>query len=222
MTIQLSENYPKIIRDLFLYDRSTYSIGSYSSYQDLMASVLHMPVALPFEYDRLALLKEALTLPYTQKVNGVGKCVTVKKLDDDIDPAQDFMHDHDAFDPVVKFIDHCPHIKKFIDDANQIGTVTYLSFKTLAPGGYILPHIDSLTSTVIYVPLLWPKGNYFKVLDNGLIEFEDHQPKLINTHHAVHSVVNDSDTTRIIFSFNIDWQTEQAKKLVWDSYLELS
>ena len=78
-----------------------------------------------------------------------------------------------------------------------------------------MPHTDSECNPYkIYVPLSWPEGSLFKMFGQGNIDFTDLKPNLINTSDVIHSVVNDSDEYRIIFSFYADWSYEGWQKVI--------
>ena len=200
MTILNTETYPKIIQDLFLYDQST-SNGS-----------AHWPITLPFEYDNSKLLEEAEKLPYDNRK--VQRCY-VWGPEGDKDPGCDLLTDHaKVFEAKIDLTQY-PHIKKFIDDANKVGPVTYMTFKKMEPKGYILPHVDSECNPYkVYVPLSWPEGSCFKVFKQGKVDFSDLKPNIIATSDHMHSVVNDSDQYRIIFSFYVDWSSLGWSKLL--------
>ena len=63
MTIQLSDNYPKLVKDLFLFDKQQQSHTGNLTPAEVLQQVAHMQVQLPFEYDVVELLKEAQMLP---------------------------------------------------------------------------------------------------------------------------------------------------------------
>lgn len=80
----------------------------------------------------------------------------------------------------------------------------------LPPGAIIAPHIDNVGlaapgdkgCNVLYMPLRWPPGNYFKFCSGGLIDSAD--TWLINTSDHVHALINESNQTRIILSVILD------------------
>jgi hypothetical protein len=188
MTTQLSDRYPKIIRDFFLFDRSE-STG-----------VAHRPITLPFKYDIRRLLAEAERLPYDTRT--VNRCY-VYGPEGDRDPGCDLLINRDVkWSPKID-LKGFPELSAFIRDCPAL---TYMTFKRMVPGGYIMPHVDSECNPYkIYVPLSWPAGSRFKVLDQGEVDFTDLKPNLIATSKYMHAVVNDSDQQRIIFSFYVDW-----------------
>jgi len=193
MTIQLSDNYPKIIRDFFRFDDS-HGDGS-----------AHAPITLPFEYSTRDLLREAERLPYDDRT--VNRCYvygpTAKP-----DPGCDLVTDHGRDHSTQLDLLHFPLIRKFITDCNSVGPVTYMTFKRMAPHGYITPHVDSECNPYkIYVPLSWPPGSVFKVYRHGEVDFEELKPNIIATSGHMHSVINDSNESRIIFSFYVDWSS---------------
>ena len=211
MTIVLSEHYPKIIKDLFRYDNKTQNLASCESYDVILASVMHFPVEYPFDYDNNAILMEAMALPYKKKNNGVSKSTVVtisKNLDDD---EEDMVHEHESMSPMTYNLHDAPNITKLIQHLNKhIGKITYMSFKTMEPGGYIYP------------PLHWPNGNYFKWFEHGLVDFSNNKPNFINNNLGLHCVVNESNDTRVSFSFNLDLQDKKAQEFIVKSYRRLN
>ena len=114
-------------------------------------------------------------------------------------------------------------IKDFIEQMCKIGQVTYISFKRMLPKRFINPHIDSKCNPFkIYIPLTWPKGNYFKIYKKGLIPFEPYKPFLVNTGNNIHSVINDSNEDRYIFSFYADWGSDKWQQIIENSYGKLN
>ena len=99
MKLHISEHYPKIIRDLFLYDHKEQILAECETYEDIMSGVMHFPVSYPFEYDRNQLLQEAMTLPFRQRQNGVGKCTVLTKSSDPIKDEEDMIHEHESIEP---------------------------------------------------------------------------------------------------------------------------
>ena len=153
--------------------------------------------------ETMVLLKEAETLPYDNRK--VRRCY-VYGPEGREDPGCDLMTDHNNKFKEQIDLSSYPHIKNFIDEANKIGPITYMTFKKMAPRGYIMPHTDSECNPYkIYVPLSWPEGSCFKVFKQGKVNFTDLKPNIIATTDHMHSVVNDSDEYRIIFSFYVDW-----------------
>ena len=200
MTTLNTDSYPKIIRDFFRYDNSV-SDGT-----------AHRPITLPFAYDIGQLLAEAEQLPYDDRA--VNRCY-VWGPEGKQDPGCDLITSTDKNYTAQIDLTPYPTIKKFIDDANKLGPITYLTFKRMKPRGYIMPHVDSECNPYkVYVPLSWPEGSLFKMFGQGNIDFTDLKPNLINTSDVIHSVVNDSDEHRIIFSFYADWSYEGWQKVI--------
>lgn len=200
MTILNTDSYPKIIRDFFLFDHSV-SDGT-----------AHRPVVLPFAYNTDQLLAEAEQLPYDDRP--VNRCY-VWGPEGKQDPGCDLITSNDKNYTAQIDLTPYPNIKNFIDHANKLGPITYLTFKRMNPKGYIMPHIDSECNPhKIYVPLSWPEGSVFKMFGQGNIDFTDLKPNFINTSDVIHSVVNNSDEHRIIFSFYADWSYEGWQKVI--------
>ena len=200
MTIQLSDNYPKIIRDFFRFDDSV-SDGS-----------AHTPVDLPFAYDASKLQAEAEALPYDDR--RVARCY-VFGPERESDTGCDLTVSRDQrFERKISLTDF-PEIDRFIGNCPGL---TYMTFKKMRPKDYIMPHIDSECNPYkIYVPLSWPAGNVFKVYDQGEVDFTGNRPNIIATSGHMHAVVNDSDQPRIIFSFYLDWSHPTWDRLLKDS-----
>ena len=200
MTTLSSETYPKLIRDFFLSDHST-SDGT-----------AHRPITLPFEYDPGELLREAEQLPYDDRT--VNRCY-VWGPEGKEDPGCDLITSNDKHHTAQIDLTKFPKIRDFIDKANAVGPVTYLTFKKMKPMGYIMPHVDSECNPYkIYVPLNWPEGSVFKVFRQGVVDFSGLRANLINTSDHMHSVVNDSHEHRIIFSFYADWSHPGWQKIL--------
>jgi len=201
MTTLNTEIYPKLIRDFFRFDHSA-SDGT-----------AHRPITLPFAYAPAELLAEAEQLPYDDRT--VNRCYVWGPVGKP-DPGCDLLTSTDTHYTAQIDLTSYPKIKQFIDSLTEIGPVTYLTFKRMAPKGYIMPHIDSECNPYkIYVPLSWPEGSQFKMLGQGNVDFSDLKPNLINTSGHMHAVVNDSSESRIIFSFYVDWSCPG-----WQKYLE--
>ena len=222
MTIQLSENYPKLIRDLFLYDvgEEHYPKKELTS-EEILQNISYMPLDLgKFEWN--SILEEAIELPYKQSETDADRCYLYGPTDIK-DPRCELLNSN-----YTKFeykIDTrtCPAIENFIKAMNRIGQVTYISFKRMLPKHWINPHIDSNCNPFkVYVPLTWPEGNYFKIYKKGIIPFKPVVPFLVNTGNNIHSVVNDSNEVRYIFSFYADWSTLGWQTITKNSYGKLT
>lgn len=80
----------------------------------------------------------------------------------------------------------------------------------LEPGGVIAPHVDRKPNhmpgmfgcNVLYIPLTWPAGNYFKFASGGMLDSDT--PYFINITDHVHALVNDSSSLRVILSITVD------------------
>ena len=191
MTTLNTEIYPKLIRDFFLFDHSV-SDGT-----------AHKPVSLPFAYDPAELLAEAERLPYDDRL--VNRCYVYGPTGHG-DPGCDLiLHKTQSYSAQIDLAQF-PAINKFIQSINAVGPLTYMTFKRMLPNGYIMPHVDSECNPYkIYVPLSWPPGSCFKVYEHGIVDFSNLKPNIIATGKYMHSVVNDSNESRIIFSFYVDW-----------------
>jgi len=201
MTTLNTDLYPKLIRDFFLFDHS------------VSKGTAHKPVTLPFAYDPAELLQEAEQLPYDDRP--VNRCYVWGPTAQS-DPGCDLLASTDTDYTAQIDLTPYPKIQSFIDSLNDVGPITYLTFKRMKPRGYIMPHIDSECNPYkIYVPLSWPAGSEFKMFRQGNIDFTDLKPNLINTSDVMHSVVNDSDEHRIIFSFYADWSHPGWKHIAW-------
>jgi hypothetical protein len=76
----------------------------------------------------------------------------------------------------------------------------------LPPGGFIYPHTDNTTDkdlenspyvgcVHLYIPINWPKNNYIKFNNAGILSMED-GPMIVNTDRFTHAVVNNSNQYR--------------------------
>ena len=221
MTIRLSENYPKLIRDLFLYDvGEQYYPNKELTHNQILEQISFMPVDLG-EIDYKSLLNEAKELPYKQSSSDADRCYIYGPIGTD-DPQCELLNsNYTTFEYKIK-MDTCPAIKNFIERMSEIGQVTYISFKRMLPKHFIEPHIDSNCNPLkIYVPLTWQEGNYFKMYKKGCIPFQPGEPFLVNTGNNIHSVINDSNEVRYIFSFYADWGTLGWQSITKESYGKL-
>lgn len=210
MTIHLSDKYPKIIRDLFLYDKK----GLESNHKNL---------DFPFEYNVNSLYKEAITFDWS----GDNKTDSLKKIDRILlyksrtetnvmgVPAiqqENNNEEKDIYFDTAKY----PEWNNFLKQLISLKGVLLVTMSKMMPGGFIYPHKDSnFVSHKIYFPLNWPQGCYFKIYKHGLVDFSKLKPKIINSGDHIHSVINDSQEERIIVSIFVDWNIEP-----WKMYLK--
>jgi len=221
MTMQLSENYPKLIRDLFLYDvGEQYYPNKELTCEQIFDQISYMPIDLgKIDYECLA--HEAKELPYKQSATDADRCYIYGPVGSDDPRCERIDSNYKEFEYKIK-MDTCPAIKTFIEQVSEIGQVTYISFKRMLPKHFINPHIDSKCNPFkVYIPLTWPKGNYFKMYKKGCIPFQPGEPFLVNTGNNIHSVINDSDEVRYIFSFYADWGTTGWQRITKESYGKL-
>ena len=222
MTIQLSENYPKLIRDLFLYDVGVqYYPSEELTCDQIFEQIAYMPIDLGKSVDYKAMLDEATELPYIQSSTDADRCYMYGPTGTKDPRCERIDSNHKEFEYKIN-MDGSPTINTFIEQVSEIGQITYLSFKRMLPKHFINPHVDSICNPFkIYVPLTWPTGNYFKMYKKGFIPFEPLVPFLVNTGNHVHSVINDSNEDRYIFSFNADWGSDKLQKIIKNSYGKL-
>ena len=223
MTIRLSENYPKLIRDLFLYDvGEEHYPNKELTPQQIFQQVSYMPLDLETSYDAKAMLEETIELPYTESSTDADRCYLYGPVGTD-DPRCELLNSNNTEFEYKINMDTCPAIKDFIEKMNAIGQVTYISFKRMMPKHFINPHVDSNCNPFkVYIPLTWPQGNYFKMYKKGIIPFKPLVPFLVNTGNNIHSVVNDSNEIRYIFSFYADWSTLGWQTITKNSYGKLT
>lgn len=76
----------------------------------------------------------------------------------------------------------------------------------LPPGGYINSHKDiksgDTAKNKVYIPVEFDRGNYFKFSSGGYVPLDQPYAACLNTDLFVHSVVNDSQTGRLIIGCN--------------------
>jgi hypothetical protein len=102
-----------------------------------------------------------------------------------------------------------PLLQQLVNDL-PINNIKQCNIGILPPGAVIAPHIDNAGLTTpgnkgcnsLYIPLVWPPGNYFKFNSAGLIDSTD--PWLINISDHTHALVNESNQNRIILSVILD------------------
>ena len=235
MTIMLSDKYPKLIRDLFLFDKSEQGQPKgITDYNDILCSdTAHMPLRLPFDFSTEHLLAEAKHLNYHHKDGKYswvyGRPGDIKdKYSTKLNTAsqgafithkiKQYYTYKEEYNQLIKM----SFFKTLIDSFNELVTVTDVIVKKLGPNDYIMPHTDSdINPWKIYIPLNWPKGNYFKIFRKGMVDMIPGQPYWINVGEHPHSVVNDSNEDRYIISLYADWHTEEWKQVVETSWQNL-
>jgi len=213
MTIHLSDKYPKIIRDLFRYDNN---FGPSNSFKNLN---------FPFDYDLSKLYEEASSFDWI----GPGKTKSLEKIDrillykskseSNIIGIPIVQQKHDEKEEVCFNTESYPEWNNFLKNIKLLGGVLLITMSKMSPGGFIYPHKDSnFVAHKIYFPLNWPRGCYFKIYKNGLVDFSDLKPKIINSGEYIHSVINDSKEERIIVSIFVDWNVEPWKKIFEETF----
>lgn len=103
-----------------------------------------------------------------------------------------------------------PKLQSLIKKLPVNGVISSAGLGILAPGTAIHLHIDKQSNhvpgmygcNVLYIPLLWPSGNYFKIASAGSID--SGSPWFVNVTDYVHAAVNDSNQTRIILNITLD------------------
>ncbi len=234
MTIALSEQYPKLIRDFFLFDKGEQTYPKdIKDYNDILCSgVAHMPIQLPWEISSNDLLEEAKALNYHHKKGKYSWIYGAPgTIEDKYAPKVNVASQSSFITPrptsysiKTEFNkeDKIPFFGGLIIKLNELVTVTDVIVKKLKPTDYMEPHIDNdINPWKIYIPLNWPDRNYFKLFKKGFIPMKPGQPTWINVGEHPHSVVNDSSEDRYIISIYADWHTESWKKIVENSYKKL-
>ena len=224
MTIQLSDKYPKLIRDLFLYDTvDNPTPDNCSNYESLVCSNFgFLQLRFPFEIQTEQLLKEAQSINWVDKG---GNYVWVYGQDK---PLEEKLADGMGFDVDTEYtssfkldVKSIPAFHKFYQDINELCPITDITLKKVKPGGYFEPHIDSFGNPIkMYEALSWPKGNYFKMYNKGFIPLDPGKAFWVNVGTHSHCVVNDSQEERIVISLYADWDTPAWRKIVELSYLQ--
>ena len=224
MTIQLSDKYPKIIRDLFLYDTVDTPVPANTpNYESLVCSHFgFMEIMLPFKVQHEDLLEEALKLNWKDKD---GTYIWVfgqnKPLEEKLTTGMGFDYDTEYKSEFKLEPESIPHFTQFYNALNEICPITDLTLKRIKPGGYLTPHVDPFANPFkIYLALSWPKGSYFKMYKKGFIPLKPGRCFWVNVGDHSHAVVNDSKEDRIIISLYADWHTPAWRDLVEHSYKE--
>ena len=203
-SIELPNSFPQTIRDFFQYnfDYTTVDKTCYTS-----ADIPYMKY--PGEISKVLLDQsiEEITQHMdimTQEGNNYGTFAGNQ---------QEYkIHNDEAWkilwllksDGSKKFVNEFPSIWKLVESLKVDFISVFIG--TLPPGGLIYPHVDdvNLTNpdyknyngcTQIYIPLKWPKGNYIKLANAGVLDLVD-GPMVINTQYFAHAVVNNSDEYR--------------------------
>jgi hypothetical protein len=235
MTIMLSDKYPKLIRDFYLFDKSKQAQPTgITDYNDILCSgIAHMPLQLPWQFNTENLLAEAKHLNYHHKdskyswvygVPGTIKDKYATKLNTASQGAyithkiKKYYTYKEEYNELIKM----SLFKVMIDMLGELVTVTDVIVKKLGPNDYIMPHTDvDVNPWKIYIPLNWPKGNHFKIFKQGTVDMVPGQPYWINVGEHAHSIVNDSNEDRYIVSIYADWHTEEWKQVVETSWQNL-
>lgn len=213
MTTVLSECYPKLIKDLFLYDLdSEVKIPKNINLSQFFTSVFHANLELPFNYDTAKLLEEAKQLPYNNAY--IKRCYIYgpkNQKDNRVENIFDQTIDCDFKIDLHRF----PHTKQFMENLLSIGPISRCNHKLMNPKTFIEPHIDSTnTPFKIFLPLNWPQKCYYRFYKKNNLDLKPGVPAFINTGHNIHCVVNDSEEDRYVISFNVDWSAKGWQDLI--------
>lgn len=105
-------------------------------------------------------------------------------------------------------LERFPCLFELIESFN-INDLQAVMIGIMPPQCSLMPHFDQNTHDpecyYIYIPLEWPRGNYFKIEGAGIIT--DTHPCNINVFDYNHSAVNDSDQYRYIISLRFPVKT---------------
>lgn len=103
--------------------------------------------------------------------------------------------------------------KRLLQLVNQLplNDITSVCIGILPPGGIIAPHIDNIGlqepgsrgHNILYFPLNWPEGNYFKFYSGCLIDSTESIWAINNSDH-IHGLVNQSTQERKILTITFD------------------
>ena len=222
MTITLSDRYPKLIRDLFLYDTVDNPVpNSCSDYESLVCSNSgFLDLQLPFQIESEQLLKEAQSLDWVDKSgNYFWLYGQDKPLQEKIDEGMGWHVDAKYATEFKTDINQMPAFHNFFQSLNELCPITDITLKKLEPRGWMNPHVDSFGNPIkMYLALSWPKGNHFKMYNKGFIPLAPGKAFWVNVGTHSHCVVNDSDEERIIISLYADWDTPAWREVVERSY----
>jgi hypothetical protein len=213
MTTALTECYPKLIKDLFLYDiDSELKLPADLSLSQFFLRVHHANLKLPFEYNTDKLLEEAKALPYRDSY--IKRCYTYGPKNQE-DTRVETVFDKKIDCEFKLDLGAYPHTAQLMKNLMAIGPITRCNHKLMLPKTFISPHIDSTnTPFKIYMPLNWPDQCYYRFYKKGNLDLKPGVPAFINTGHNVHCVVNDSDEERYVLSFNVDWSATGWQALI--------
>ena len=152
---------------------------------------------------------EALALSdkfYSHREDTYGKgwkSLTIHGIDDDTQSLAQYGERKDVLNQLdwTWVADKCPTTKKFLTDVWPAEYLNRVRFMLLEPGGYILPHQDRPDEekrlSVCNISLNNPEGCSFIFKDKGRVPFEDKGSAFLMDISNVHSVWNNSDTSRI-------------------------
>lgn len=109
---------------------------------------------------------------------------------------------------IVNTFDQFPHIKSLLDYLDLDIWGAFLG--VLPAGAFIYPHVDDGSvsqpgyenyqgCTQLYLPLLWPQGNYIKLAGAPALDLHD-GPYVINNDTFTHAVVNTSNEIRYVLA----------------------
>jgi len=118
--------------------------------------------------------------------------------------------------------DDYPHVQKIIDLLDLDCWSVFIG--KLSPGDFIYPHVDNQSKsnpeyenyqgcTQLYVPLVWPAGNFIKIAGAGILPM-DEETLVINNDTFTHSVINASTQTRYALGLRVN------KKIIHDCFIK--
>ncbi len=111
----------------------------------------------------------------------------------------------------LPLIDDYPHVQALIDFLDLDCWSVFIG--KLSPGDFIYPHVDDLNKskpeyldyqgcTQLYIPLIWPAGNFIKIASVGILPMENGL-MVINNDTFTHSVVNTGNQPRYALGLRV-------------------
>jgi hypothetical protein len=221
-SVQISDHYPQLIKDFFLYN-----FGFTAHYKDINKAPLNN-TTIPYLKLNLDYNEDAI---YQEFINNIDELENQKYV-----PGQVSYNNKDLPDKKPWYItlavseeritvsrDKFPEYYKLLESLE--GVTVKLSFiGSLHPGSFIAPHIDDLYQHIqwmekckglcqIFIPIGWKPGNYFKASKVGLLPWE-HGALLFNNTSYPHASINQSNSVRFTIGLMCEFHDDTFLKYI--------
>jgi hypothetical protein len=213
-TMQLSNRFPQLIRDFFSRD-----------FEFTLLPKNTPKWLLPYTQINMALDQKKISMAEQEILDNLDWIKDVSTRDgqyfynlQEIKPSEWFKlvikKNHEA----LIGPDKLPMLWQLIDSL-QFNEIINIYVGILLPGGYLAPHNDNDPDPGVdgyrkhyyfYLPMNWKPGNYFKFAGAGILK----NPGFMNLYtEYVHSVVNDTDQTRVVMGLWVNRESNQHIEL---------